>query len=82
MSIVLSQFKLSSHTLLLIQEKEIVISLLIIVSVLLVLLILGMRKTYKLNEENKRLSNLNYLDTEVQEEKYKDFTEGHLYNNN
>jgi hypothetical protein len=41
-----------------------------------------MRKTYKLNAENERLANLDYLESDEKEQKYKDFTEGHLYNNN
>ncbi|MBP1841069.1 hypothetical protein [Formosa algae] len=82
MSIVLFQFNLSNSEILLIQEEEIIIGLLITIFIFLVLLILGMRKTYKLNAENERLANLDYLESDEKEQKYKDFTEGHLYNNN
>ncbi len=40
-----------------------------------------MRKTYKLNVENRRLNELHKQQVE-KEEKYQDFTEGHLYDNN
>jgi Na+-transporting methylmalonyl-CoA/oxaloacetate decarboxylase gamma subunit len=51
--------------------------LIITVFVFLVLLILGVRKSFKLKAENERLSKEH---TEEDEKKdYEDFTEGHLY---
>ena len=62
---------------LLIELGNIVTILIITVFVFLVLLILGVRKSYKLKAENERLSKEN---TDKDEEKaYEDFTEGHLY---
>ena len=59
------------------------LTVLIIVGVFfLILIILGMRKTYKLNVENRRLNELHKKQSEKEEETYKDFTEGHLYDNN
>lgn len=57
--------------------SNIVTVLIITVFVFLVLLILGVRKSYKLKAENERLSKEN---TEKDKDKaYEDFTEGHLY---
>ena len=57
--------------------SNIVTILIITVFVFLVLLILGVRKSYKLKAENERLSKES---TPSDEEKdYEDFTEGHLY---
>jgi predicted histidine transporter YuiF (NhaC family) len=57
--------------------SKIVTVLIITVFVFLVLLILGVRKSYKLKAENERLSKEN---TEKDKDKaYEDFTEGHLY---
>lgn len=69
-----------SDILILLQQKDIVIVLSITVTVFLILLILGIRKTHKLNEENQRLADLNPLDS-TEDDSYKDFTEGHLYSN-
>lgn len=69
-----------SDILILLQQKDIVIVLSITVMVFLILLILGIRKTHKLNEENQRLADLNPLDS-TEDDSYKDFTEGHLYSN-
>ncbi|WP_159023503.1 hypothetical protein [Formosa sp. L2A11] len=82
MSIVLYQSMLLNRVMQLIQGNEIIIGLLFIVSVFLVLLIIGLRKTQKLNAENERLANSDVLETDEKNKKYKDFTEGHLYSNN
>jgi cell division protein FtsL len=61
------------------------LTVLIIVGIFfLILIILGIRKTYKLNQENRRLNELHskQLEKEKENEGYKDFTEGHLYQNN
>ncbi len=60
------------------------LNVLIIVGVFfLILIILGIRKTYKLNKENKRLNalHLKQLEKDKENEGYHDFTEGHLYDN-
>ena len=82
MSMVLLQPQLSTKIGLLIIEKDIVIGLSITVVIFLVLLLVGVRNTYKLKAENERLANLNFSETDEEEEKYKDFTEGHSYTNN
>ena len=63
-------------TLFLIEQTSIVTMLIITVCVFLVLLILGVRKSYKLKAENERLSKKSESKSEKD---YEDFTEGHLY---
>lgn len=48
----------------------------------LILLILGIRKSYKLKKENDRLNALNTSFEDDDDKPYTDFTEGHLYQNN
>lgn len=62
----------------LINQSDIVTMLIIVVIVFGILLILGVRKSYKLKKENDRLNSLNTSISE-EDEKYKDFTEGHMY---
>ncbi|MEZ4797731.1 MAG: hypothetical protein R2785_11255 [Flavobacteriaceae bacterium] len=57
--------------------STIVTALIITVIFFLILLILGVRKSYKLKAENERLSKEQSDPNEVKE--YEDFTEGHLY---
>ncbi len=62
------------------REEGIIVSFSSIAVFFLILLISGIRKTKKLNEENKRL--LESIDLnlkETHEEKYLDFTETHAY---
>ena len=66
----------------LIEQLDIVTVLGIVVVFFLVLLVVGVRKTYKLKAENERLNNINPLQSEDDNKVYKDFTEGHLYDNN
>ena len=47
--------------------------------VFLVLLLLGVRKYFKLKAEHKRLSKTSNLQSENDNRVYKNFTEGHLY---
>ncbi|MDD7887638.1 hypothetical protein [Flavivirga sp. 57AJ16] len=64
---------------LLIDQSDIVTILIIVVIVFSILLILGVRKSYKLKKENEKL---NSMDTKMpEEETYKDFTDGHMYDN-
>jgi len=61
-----------------IAQADIVIVLSITVFIFFVLLIVGLRKTYKLQEESRKL-NANPIDDDDETKPYKDFTEGHLY---
>ena len=47
----------------------------------LILLILGVRKSYKLKKENERLNELSTSLEDDEDKPYTDFTEGHLYDN-
>lgn len=63
----------------LINQTYVVNVLIIVVIFFAVLLILGVRKSYKLKKENERL---NSMDTKMPDkEEYKDFTDGHMYGN-
>jgi hypothetical protein len=66
----------------LIEQLDIVTVLGIVVAFFLILLIVGVRKTFKLKAENERLNNINPLQSDDDNKSYKDFTEGHLYDNN
>ena len=63
----------------LIQQISIVTILIVTVTFFLILLILGIRKSYKLKAENERLSKKTPEDNDDKKDTYKDFTEGHLY---
>jgi hypothetical protein len=65
----------------LISQSDIVIVLIIVVVFFSILLLLGVRKSYKLKKENDRLDKLSE-ELAKQEEKYKDFTDGHMYGGN
>ena len=68
-----------SLVLILINQSYVVNVLIVVVVFFGLLLILGVRKAYKLKKENKRL---NSMDTKMPDEKdYKDFTDGHMYDN-
>jgi len=60
----------------LIEQTNIVTILIVTVCVFLVLLILGVRKSYKLKAENEKLSKKSESKSD---DDYRDFTEGHLY---
>ncbi|GAA3581441.1 hypothetical protein [Snuella lapsa] len=66
----------------LVTQKEIVTILSIVVVFFLILLILGVRKSYKLKKENERLNNISNLQSDDDNKTYRDFTEGHMYDNN
>lgn len=72
--------KLSASRLL-ISQLDIVTVLVIVVVFFSILLVLGIRKSYKLKKENERLDKISE-EMARKEEKYRDFTEGHMYNNN
>lgn len=63
----------------LINQSQVVNVLVIVVVFFGILLVLGIRKSYKLRKENERLNSMN---TKIpEEEDYKDFTDGHMYGN-
>lgn len=70
------------NTIALINESDIV-SMLIIVTIFFgILLLLGVRKSYKLKKENERLDTMNKKIAEDKEKPYQDFTDGHMYGDN
>jgi hypothetical protein len=64
-----------------ISQSDIVTILIIVVVFFSILLILGIRKSYKLKKENERLDKISE-EMAKQEEEYKDFTDGHMYGGN
>ena len=68
-------------TIQLISQSDIVTILIIVVVFFSVLLVLGIRKSYKLKKENDRLDKISE-EMAKQEETYKDFTDGHMYGGN
>ena len=75
----LNQLTSFSLTLLLVDQSDIVNMLVIVVILFGVLLILGIRKSYKLKKENERLDALNKKIAEEEDKPYQDFTHGHMY---
>lgn len=63
----------------LIEQSSIVTILIVTVTFFLILLVLGVRKSYKLKAENEKLSKKSNASTTEDNKQYKDFTEGHLY---
>ncbi|MCF7560063.1 hypothetical protein L3X39_05385 [Sabulilitoribacter multivorans] len=66
-------------TFLLIDQSSIVTVLIIVTVFFGILLLLGIRKSYKLKKENERLDEINRKIAEEKEKPYQDFTEGHMY---
>lgn len=66
----------------LIEQSQIVTILTIVVIFFSILLILGVRKSYLLKKENKKLDEIGKLHAEEKEKAYKDFTDGHMYGGN
>jgi hypothetical protein len=64
-----------------IEQSSIVMGLSISVVFFLILLILGWRKSYLLKKESDKLSGTFSIDTEEENKVYKDFTDGHMYDN-
>ena len=64
---------------LLVNESTIVNLLIVVVVFFGILLLLGIRKSYKLKKENERLDAINKKIAEDEEKPYRDFTEGHMY---
>ncbi len=71
----------TSYIIPLISQSDIVTVLIIVVVFFSILLILGVRKSYKLKKENERLDQISE-EIAKREETYKDFTEGHMYGDN
>jgi len=65
----------------LIEQTSIVTMLIVTVLFFLVLLVLGILKSYKLRAENDRLSRSTTMSTEEDKKAYNDFRDGHLYDN-
>ncbi len=65
---------------LMLSTSQLTIVLIVTASIFLVFIVIAIIKTYKLNAENKRLTELDNLKSE-EDTSYKDFTEGHLYDN-
>ncbi|WP_163516295.1 hypothetical protein [Gelidibacter japonicus] len=64
-----------------VSTEHLTIVLLITAGVFLFFIALAVIKMYKLKAENKRLTDSEAFKAEV-DESYKDFTDGHLYDNN
>ncbi|MFI1771343.1 hypothetical protein [Thalassobellus citreus] len=65
----------------LIDQATVVVVLAIVTAFFAIILILGVRKSYLLKKENKRLDEISEKLAKEKEE-YKDFTDGHMYGGN
>ncbi len=75
--------QLNQFIIFLLIDQSSIVTLLIIVTVFFgILLLLGIRKSYKLKKENERLDAINKEIAEHENKPYEDFTEGHMYGNN
>ena len=63
-----------------VSTSQLTIVLIVTASIFLVFIVIAVIKTYKLNAENKRLTEMDNLKSE-EDDSYKDFTDGHLYDN-
>ncbi len=77
--LLINLLKTNFNSILLIEQSSIITILIITVAFFLILLVLGVRKSYKLKAENEKLSKKSNTSSTEDNEKYKDFTEGHLY---
>ena len=74
---------LNFNSIILINQSDIVTMLVIVTIFFGILLLLGIRKSYKLKKENERIDAMNKKIAEDDKEKpYKDFTDGHMYGGN
>lgn len=64
----------------LVSTTELTILLLVVTVVFAVLIVAAIVRMYKLKAENKKL--IENVDKEETDKSYKDFTDGHLYENN
>ena len=65
---------------LMVSTSQLTIVLIIVSSIFLIFIVIAVIKTYRLNAENKRLTESSNLKSE-EDDSYKDFTDGHLYEN-
>jgi len=65
---------------LMVSTSQLTIILIVVAGIFLIFIVVAIIKTYKLNAENKRLTELDNLKSE-EDTSYKDFTDGHLYDN-
>jgi Na+/melibiose symporter-like transporter len=65
---------------LLVSTSQLTIILIIVAGIFLIFIVIAVIKTYKLNAENKILTELDNQKSE-EDTSYKDFTDGHLYDN-
>jgi len=70
----------STNLNLMVSTSQLTIVLIVTASIFLVFIIIAVIKTYKLNAENKRLTEMDNLKSD-EDDSYKDFTDGHLYDN-
>lgn len=78
----LSQLNPYSLTYLLIEQTDMVNMLIIVIIFFGILLLLGIRKSYKLKKDNERLDAINKKIAEEEDKPYQDFTDGHMYGGN
>ncbi len=67
------------NTIALVNQSDIVTVLIIVTVFFGILLLLGIRKSYKLKKENERLDAMNNKIAEDDEKPYQDFTDDHMY---
>ena len=72
--------KVISNFVALVSTSQLTIVLIAVAVIFLIFIVIAVIKTYRLNAENKRLIESNNLKSE-EDDKYKDFTDGHLYEN-
>ena len=77
---ILNYLTFFSRTSLLMNQSDIVTVLIVVVVIFGILLLLGVRKSYKLKKENEKLNSMNTKMPD-EDENYKDFTDGHMYDN-
>ena len=63
---------------LMVSTSQLTIVLIVTASIFVVFIVIAIIRTYKLNAENKRLTELDNFKSE-EDDTYKDFTDGHLY---
>jgi hypothetical protein len=70
-----------SRSLFLIEQISVVKILVVTVFFFFILLVLGIIKSFKLKAENEKLSRKSSVTTTEDNKTYRDFREGHLYDN-
>ena len=75
-------FLFNFNSITLVSQSEIVTVLIIVTAFFGIVLLLGIRKSYKLKKENERLEAMDKKIAEDEEKPYQDFTDGHMYGEN